>query len=217
MDNSKLTKKDLYDQITKKIIELGFDPHSKNYRIDSAEVAEKACKNLEIKCLDFKERKICGILYKGENSTSIALNNKRSDKGRNFDCMHEVVHYWLHENNYFYCNENSNEYFEWQANEGAAQFLMPYQIFIPKFVDVFNEFYRTYKKLDKNSIAKKTYEHLSWVFNVGKTAAENRTKSLQGEILQYCESETLNGLNILSLTKQGLNEKYRKQDVLYNL
>lgn len=211
--NENLTKKELYDIITEKIIELGLDPFSDDYQINSIEIANKICTNLEIEYLDFKERKICGILHKGEHGTFMALNNKRSDKGRNFDCMHEVVHYVMHNNNDFYCNENSNNYFEWQANEGAAQFLVPYQIFIPKFVEIYYQLYKSYENhYDSKLITNLTVIHLSWMFNVGEKVIENRIKNLQSEIIQYCDTRSINNIKIVSLTKQGINRKYNKID-----
>ncbi len=216
MSNSKFTKKDLYDSITNKILELGLDPYSKDYKINSIDIAHKVCKNLEIEYLEFKERKICGILFKGENSTSIALNNRRSCRGKNFDCMHEVVHYWLHDDNYFYCNENSNEYYEWQANEGAAQFLLPYQMFIPKFTEILYKFNKIYEIThDYDLIFRKTNEHLCWAFDVGEKVIENRVKSLKGEIAQYCETNSIKNINIISLTQQGINKKYNKNGALF--
>lgn len=216
MDNPTLTKKELYDQITEKILELNLDPYSEDYKINSIEIAKQACKNLEIEYLDFEERKICGILYKGKNSTSIALNNKRSNRGKNFDCMHEVIHYWLHDSNYFYCNEKSNEYYEWQANEGAAQFLLPYQMFIPKFVKIFNEFYKFYR-FNRNYTLTfcKTKEHLCWSFGVGEKVIENRVRSLQSEITQYCDTKSIKNINVISLTQQGINKKYSKNRTIF--
>ncbi len=212
MKNSKLTKKDLYDIITNKILELGLDPYSSSYKANSMEIANQVCKNLKVEYLNFNETKICGILFKGENSTSIALNNKRSIRGQNFDCMHEVVHYWLHDNNYFYCNENSNEYYEWQANEGAAQFLLPYQMFIPKYTETFYRLLKFYERTyNYDLVYRKTNEHLCWVFDVGEKVIENRLKSLQSELTQYFDTNSINNIDIISLSQQGLNAKYSKR------
>ncbi len=206
MNNDSLTKSELYDIITKKIIEMRFDPYSTDYRINSYDIACRVCENLLIKDIDFEGMKLCGILYKGENSTSIALNSRRSSKGQNFDLMHEVIHYLLHEGNYFYCNSMAQDYFEWQANEGAAQFLMPYQSFIPRLVNTINKVYDQTGCLNDSIVTRRLSDH----YFVGEQAIKNRVKSLRTEITQYCDTNSISELTIQSLTKQGLNKKYCK-------
>ncbi len=205
ISNAVLNKFDLYKFITEKINLLGYDFSSSSYQVNSIDLAYKVCKNLEIQYLNFKEKKICGILYKGENCTTIGLNNNRSEKGKNFDCMHEIIHYWLHNDNVFYCDENATDYFEWQANEGAAQFLVPYQNFIPKCHGIFRLFYNLYPK---DIARKKTIEHLSYLYNVGEQVIEYRLENLYSEIIQYKYTKTVATLNIKSLTRQNLNTKY---------
>ena len=90
---------------------------------------------------------ICGILDKELHVTSIALNSNRTPDMQNFDCMHEIIHYFFHEvpqqpricydGSYGRIEQDSR--IEWQANEGAAQFLVPYQDFIPRFLRLLDE------------------------------------------------------------------------------
>lgn len=206
ISNKILTKKELHKFVNNKILDLGINLSDiDNYKINSKEVAHKICKNLNIEYINFNEIKICGILYKGTNTTTIGLNSKRSEKGQNFDCAHEIMHYLLHESNIFYCNEKNNNHFEWQANEGAAQLLMPYQVFIPKFLKmalIMHDFYR-YEDVFLNKLT----EHLSYNFNVGNLAIENRIKNLKNEIFDYAKNNCINIKKIIPITNQNLNRK----------
>jgi len=177
-----LSKIQLYKIITDKIASLGYDIYSKNYKVNAVELAKRVCINLEIELIDFKEIKICGILYKTQNSTSIGLNMRRSITGRNFDCMHELIHYWLHKSNFFYCTENTTSHLEWQANEGAAQFLMPYQNFVPNYVQIYKRITINYPTTIASNMLTL---YLAKSYGVGETAIEYRIKSLKGYIEQY--------------------------------
>lgn len=53
-----------------------------------------------------------------------------------FDLTHEMMHFLLHpENRKYYISSSlcDIDNFEWQANEGAAELLVPYKHFIPLF------------------------------------------------------------------------------------
>jgi len=170
-----LTKADLYKTIDTLIIDNGFSFDAINYCVDSIELAKIVCKNLTIEYLDFKTTSICGMLYKTEKSTSIALNSRRPAAGKNFDCMHELIHYWLHDTETFYCDTREksymNSYLEWQANEGAAQFLMPHQVFVPAYMRLKN----AQTPFDEmiNRLARR--------FNVGSQSVKVRITSLSND------------------------------------
>lgn len=203
IDTTNLTKRDLYDFITSKINSLNYDlTDIENYSINSKRIAFLVCKDLEIKNIDFEGTKLCGILYKGKNKTTIALNSRRSHRGQNFDCAHEVVHYWLHDNNIFYCKDKATDYFEWQANEGAAQLLMPYQVFIPRYCDTLKTCTELFS-LCNDFALKMAIKKLSEQFSVGEIAIRNRIKSLQYEIIQYNNTQSIELIDIVSLNKQN--------------
>ena len=170
--------------VTKKAISLNYNVFSQNYRIDALRLAKEVCYNLDIQILDFDEIKICGILYKGAYSTTIGLNSRRSATGKNFDCMHELIHYWFHEFDMFYCVDDILNHIEWQANEGAAQFLVPYQSFIPVYCHFFDKFYGRYSP---SGAHKALISALSQNYMVGESVIEIRIKSLKQEIAQYLD------------------------------
>jgi Zn-dependent peptidase ImmA (M78 family) len=100
--------------------------------------------------------------------------------------MHELVHYWfLPAENYFYIYQDRIEQpinREWQANEGAAQALMPMGLFV-----------RKYHQYGGNVGA------LADLFNVGTTAVQYRVQNLRWEIRhsKYAQNE-YNGYNSFS-------------------
>lgn len=178
------------------MIELSLNPKSPAYRVDSIALAKRVCKNLTLEILPFKQTKICGILYRGEHSTSIALNAGRSAGGRNFDCMHELIHYWLHEDEpVFQCIEgNADVFLEWQANEGAAQFLMPYQSFIPNYCAAYDDVFRVYSGAAAEAAL---VSRLAAGYGVGELAARYRINTLRREIAMYLDGVPVGEIQIL--------------------
>ena len=193
--NDFLTKAELYARVDEKALELGFDIYSQFYNMDAIWLAGQVCKNLTIELIEFNEAKICGILYKGKNSTTIGLNARRSAVGRNFDCMHEIIHYWFHDGEYFYCDLRSNSPIEWQANAGAAQFLMPYQSFIPAYSRMFDFFYG---KNPPHVAQKKLIGYLANHYRVGEMAVGCRLEDLKPEIEQYLSGVAVGDLRVMT-------------------
>jgi Zn-dependent peptidase ImmA (M78 family) len=155
-------KEQLYTFINKKLEELGIS-HS-DYPLDSIKIAESH-KNLSVEFLNFQTTNIGGVIYKGDVISAIGLNPLRSKKGQNFDCMHELIHYWLHPMDSIICYDENfisqDKEIEWQANEGAAQALMPEKLFLEKY------------KLYSGDI-----EALSDFFFVGEQAVKFRIENL---------------------------------------
>ncbi|MGV8149975.1 MAG: ImmA/IrrE family metallo-endopeptidase [Alkaliphilus sp.] len=106
-----------------------------SYPISPKEII-RIISNLEIHYKKFSNHLIGGICYKGKKNSAILLNTMRSKKGQNFDCMHELIHYWFHpQNEYLNISKNfvhQNRSYEWQANNGAAIALMPTALFRKK-------------------------------------------------------------------------------------
>lgn len=169
--------------------------------IDSKGLAYQCVNNLAIREIPFDNTKICGILYKGDRKTAIGLNVNRTPEMQNFDCMHELIHYFFHDICYCQCicsDEQSGEYIqqdriqEWQANEGAAQFLVPYQDFIPRFTKLLNS-----GVTGVQSILAEYYNVTTQVINI-------RMDSLAYEINQYQEGVRLDCLELLSRNQRKL-------------
>jgi Zn-dependent peptidase ImmA (M78 family) len=93
------------------------------------------------------------------------------------------------------CTQDFNDHMEWQANEGAAQFLMPYQSFIPNYVYLHDHYY---SKLSVNHAAKSLVAHLSRQYKVGYRAAEYRINGLKKEIAQYLDGKSIENIVVKS-------------------
>ena len=190
-----LTKAKLYEMVTQKAASLGFNVFAQNYKIDARRLAMKCCLNLHIEIVPFEDLKICGVLYKGEFSTVIGLNARRSATGKNFDCMHELIHYWFHPQSSFYCADDAKNHLEWQANSGAAQFLMPYQSFIPNYCDLHD---KLYARLQPDAAYDALVTVLARNYMVGEMAVKIHIDSLAAEIGQYIDGVGVDKIKITS-------------------
>lgn len=181
------------------------------YPVNAKNFAYEHCRNPEIVEIPFETTAICGILHKGENRTSIALNKNRNKQMQNFDCMHELIHYFLHTGTDFncLCNEdkkhsiNQNQSHEWQANEGAAQALVPYQSFIPSYVILARQ---RGQLLHWDDVV---INELSHEYDVTPVVIRYRIESLRYEIAQYMQGIPISKLKILSaseIKKKNLEE-----------
>ena len=188
-----LSKIELYAMITQKATELGFNVYAQNYRIDACKLAMQVCLRPQIRILEFAELRLCGMLYRGEKSTSIGLNARRSVGGRNFDCMHELIHYWYHKQASFYCIADTDNNVEWQANEGAAQFLMPYQNFVPNYCHLHD---RLYSRMQPSSAHSSLISTLAKNYMVGEMSVQIRIKSLAAEIGHYADGTPIHEIKI---------------------
>ena len=201
MVNSRInycTKDDLYKYVAKskefmgiKTNEIGLDFY-------------EACSNikkLDVRTVNFKDRSLRGLSVPKENI--ILLNSSRNRTERNFDCAHEFMHVIKHKNENFQTfncfdtlRPQQSPYLEWQANEGAAEMLVPYKIFIPMFCGSISncETYADYYSF---------LEFLSCIFNVPIAVIELRVDNLKYEIHQYENGCDINHIRLLSNKKQA--------------
>lgn len=87
--------------------------------------------------LPFNNLSIGAIMVRGP-ITGIAVNKNKDPCDQNFDIAHELMHFWLHRDSSAlsidYPAKSQDRIKEWQANEGAAQLLVPHWDFIPRFL-----------------------------------------------------------------------------------
>lgn len=199
------TKQLLYDNVDSLISQLDFT--NNDYPLNSISIAKKYCVDLHLEEINFDN--LCGVLYRGK-STYIALNASHNDEMKNFDCMHELIHYFLHDGEKEFKCLNSNEkkvcqnsFLEWQANEGAAQALVPYKMFIPMYVELS-------LKYRDDILQYKITKILSEYFNVSEFVISNRIHNLRYEIYQYfikkCSIDNLDIYSNKQLSKRGLDK-----------
>lgn len=207
MANRCWTKQKLYIEVDLLLKRLTFQWEPDDFPIDPINIAYEHCHNLSIETIDFGKLPICSILNKGAKGTSIALNKSRNETMQRFDCMHELIHYFFHQGPNFYCSDNNfitqNSIQEWQANEGAAQALVPYQTFIPEYVSRMKNCARS----QWNTAI--IHFELAQKYNVTEHVVRNRISSLEYEIYQYFRGVPLSKLVIMSkkqIEKHGINK-----------
>lgn len=91
---------------------------------------------------EFESPYFCAAAIPGPVQDTIILNTRRGPS-QNFDCGHELVHLKKHRDSkhaLFSCVElggviqGGSPFQEWEANEGSAELLVPYRLFIPFFM-----------------------------------------------------------------------------------
>ena len=120
---------------------------------------------------------------------------------QNFDCTHEIIHFFFHDTpdqNWICFEDNERKikqdmYLEWQANEGAAQFLVPYQDFIPRFVQYIDS---------QPSFSYLVPEELANFYNVSPQVINIRMSSLSYEIDQFRRGIAVEDIKLLSRNRQ---------------
>lgn len=171
-----------------------------------------AFSNLEIAVVPFTTPGLRGMAQPADASSPIScilLNSNLSYVEHNFQGIHELIH--IYESEFcpgltFRCYDrikpNQDSYTEWVANEGAAELLMPYKIFIPYFVKLFyaytndlSEWVRTYGNKD-------IYDVIASQFNVTSIAVRNRVSALSYETDQFILGESVDSIIPLSFNKQ---------------
>lgn len=158
---------------------------------------------LAIEAKPFRTRALHGICSFGRDGDIdvIVLSSHRTAIEQNFDCMHEYFHLHEHRNekkDAFYCYENvqskQNKFLEWQANEGAAEILMPYKEFIPLFWQ-----FLCYQQTDNQF---PVIEALAACYCVTTAVAEYRIRSLSYEIHQYERGISPESIVLMSYNQQ---------------
>lgn len=157
-----------------------------------------------------------------DSSDIILLNQSRSREERNFDCGHELIHLTLHRTDKtqtFQCFDHSiptqDAFLEWQANEGAAELIVPYRLLLPMILDEMKLARRMGIKLKGK--AKLFPECYAPRFGVSQAFMSNRIDSLLYEICQYSQGRGLDQLEILSKTQQEKRKVDLRQYPIYSV
>jgi hypothetical protein len=171
-----IEREELYYLIDEKLKSLGINNY--DYPLDSMKIASIYKDTLTVDIIEFPSKRLGGLLYKDPEGfqSFIALNSNKSIKARNFDCMHELIHYWFHPPGHKLCYNKDfivqNKGIEWHANEGAAQVLMPEKLFKER-----------YQQFQGN------ISRLSNCFNVSEQSIKFRIKNLNVKLLSSSYSE----------------------------
>lgn len=155
----------------------------------------------------FRQPKLCAMALRGTKCDTIILNGSRTPQEQNFDCAHELIHLTLHrdvEQDCFQCFEGKtpaqDSFLEWQANEGAAELMLPYQMLLPLLK-------RSRRKLRDAGDIRALRRQLAARFFLTESILRVRLESLKYEISQYLDGVDLDRITLLSsrqLQQQGI-------------
>lgn len=166
-------------------IDYGMDISDLRY-IDSSIHIETHC---------FSTTGFGAAIFFGDKVDTIILNTQRNAQEQGFDLRHELVHKHKHRTNgklSYNCFTNQQDSFiEWEANEGAAEMMIPYRIFI---LDV-AEAYPTFVTSSDIYMFKRKMQQK---YNVTPAMVELRLKNLKYEIQQCINNVPIDEIEILS-------------------
>ena len=141
----------------------------------------------------FDSDRILGVLVRGvgDGRSAIVLRADRSETSRKFILCHELIHYFLHPGRErTLCRADRQEdILEWQANEGAAQLLVPWQDFLPRVGAC-----RSALRTDKAEV----FAELAALYAVSGQTIRFRIATLADEIDQYLRGVPLEAIQLCS-------------------
>lgn len=157
--------------------------------------------NIELHLRNFTSQGVCGAAFIGKKHDTIILNKRRSEPEMTFDFIHELIHTKKHRNidqQIFTCfDRKQNSYIEWEANEGAAEFLVPYKLLLPMIKE-------NYNNINSHLFGAYSFcEETAELFNVSSAVITNRLSNLKYEINQYLKGVPIEQLDILSRGEQN--------------
>lgn len=198
------SKKVLYEEIDH-IRETKLKVSNLDYPLDLVKMCQET-DGIKLEKLSFKTQSLRGIAILGEDQTEddiILLNSNLTASELNFYCGHELIHLILHRREpkkQFNCYDkvmpNQNCFFEWHANEGSAEMLIPYKLLLPKIK-------KAKGKMETWHDLSKLRSQLSKDFFVSDIVMELRLKSLKYEISQFLDGTCLEKIKILSARQQA--------------
>ncbi len=146
--------------------------------------------NIKISAYEFDSHRFSGALMRGKNFSEIIVNSSRCAQARRFTVAHELIHYFLHDGTSFMCLDQSNvTALEWQANEGAAELLLPYRYFLFSYRNI-RSLYLSNEEKAVRALAKE--------FSVTPSMVRSRLESLAPEIAQLESGVPLEKIRPLS-------------------
>ena len=207
-----MTKAELYKTVDK--IRNYLNICKTKYPLNIFELCHKI-DGLKIVRAAFKTKDLRGMLCVAENSNEnsiILVNSNKSLLEQNYHGTHEFMHLFNDVPKagtvikcYDRVKPNQNRYVEWLANEGAAELLVPYKLFIPLFCSLYDMYANNYTlwKISYGNIT--LIQELADRFGVTTMVIRNRIKNLSYEIDQYKSGIDVNYINLLSASQQSYN------------
>lgn len=185
------SKRDLYEAVDQLRTLLGV-PHTAR-AVDFQKIV-CASTDTVVQLAAFKTRGLQGMAILGTPDI-ILLNERRGRLSQRFDFAHELIHCRYHRvsRSAFTCTGFSprDPFLEWQANEGAAELLVPYRSFVPLVAE-------NYHRIRRCRNLEAFIAFAAHQFQVTRETIHIRLKSLSAELFQYRAGIPLDQLEILS-------------------
>jgi len=207
------TKPQLYRAIS--TIKQEFHLDSREFQEDFLS-AYNNIPGLQVAAVPFSTPGLRGMAHMGcteDEDDIILLNSNRGLREQKFSCAHEFIHLIFHRDEKrpsFKCYDkiqpNQNSFYEWHANEGAAELFVPYKKFIPRYIEVSRSNAREFLEGDTVAI-------LADEFQVTEGVISNRINSLNYEIWSYLNGTSLDEIKLYSnhqLEKRNWHENHIK-------
>jgi len=205
-----MTKLDVYNMADVVRVELG---KSARKPLDPFSVVYKYPDTLGIKFHRFDSEKIGGFIVKNDpqyDKSFIILNATKPPESKKFNCCHELVHFFKHPCDSYTCASylNNSDPFEYQANECAAELLIPYRDAVPFIAAQWEEALSVVKTDPQFGDLPFGFIpiRISKRYGVSEKIAEYRITSLDYEVFQYFNGTDIDRLQIVSRRKQ---DQYR--------
>ena len=214
-----ITKEKLYNGVHLLKLRQYFNPNQ--YGMDV--VAFTKGEGVLVEELRFKTKGLRGMAVPSHSDKPdiILLNKYRNSYEHNIDCAHEMMHLSFHSHLHkktFNCfnaiTANQDMFIEWQANEGSAEYCVPYMVFVPMVC----EDYSNLEKYDISLFQEYCYQ-LGRTFNVPATVIDYRMRNLKWEIWQHLQGVPIENVELLSgkeLRKRNIRIKSIPEIVIDN-
>ena len=137
---------------------------------------------------------------------TVIIDSSMTDREKCFYTFHECLHHRFCPNlgNQFFWDYDEfmtvpeqDPFLEWQCNEGAAQLLLPYQSFIPRYVEI--------ARANSNIDELRVIESLVEEYNVTGRVVTNRISSLNYEICCYLDGVDITAPSFIVRSRNYLN------------
>ena len=201
-----MNKADLYKCISYHKKRLGIT--RKDYPLNIFEVCAHKISNVKIEAVPFRTCNLRGMVSlapsKNENHV-ILVNGNKSIEEQNYYGTHEYCHIITVDRPgmtircFDKVTPNQDSYLEWLANEGAAEFLMPYKEILPIIKE------HSYRFDDSDFPICDLIERLSNKYGVSTMVAQNRLNTLAYEIWQYLHGVRIDNVKVMSKNEQSKN------------
>lgn len=191
-----LTKEELYERVHQCKNEIGLSTNEYGFAMPELCLEKK----INLLYQSFHTKALRGMASIGSvpEHDVIILNSDRSHTEQNFDCCHEFMHLKIHcdlDDKIFNCINTlyikQDDYIEWQANEGAAEMLMPYKEILSHVKMFYSNEKNPYNVFDVK-------DYLSIEFSVTGKVIEYRLESLRHELWQHANGVQVNDVEVLS-------------------